>query len=119
MLVCILFCLITIYGYANSVSHIVVQNEYFPKRGKEEQVYTLRLQASKVLTRLGVPNGRVLKGMNISDRPYVMWECDYNSLEERQKAAELVSHSDRFKNVEKKMETLINHFERHTWQTTH
>lgn len=103
--------------YANPSSHIVVQNEYFPKPGKEKEVYELRVQATKILAKLGVPKGRVLERMNIKDRPYVMWECDYASIEEREKVVKLVSQSADFKRVETMMGTLINRFERFTWKT--
>ena len=114
-----LFYILTASVYANTSNYIVIQNEYFPKPGKENEVYELRLHASMVLRKLGVPKGRVLKIMNIEhNRPYVIWECDYASNEEREKAVKLVSQSSEFKQVETKMGTLINQFERITWQAT-
>ncbi len=117
LFICMSLCLLISSVYANHSSHIVVQNEYFPKPGKEKEVYELRLQATKILAKLGVPTGRVLERMNVGDRPYVMWECDYASIEERGKTVKLVSQSADFKRVETQMGTLINRFERLTWKT--
>lgn len=112
----ILLCLVTVSGYADSSGHILVQNLYFPKPGKEKEVYELRLYASNVIAKLGAPKGRVLKRKKISDRPYVMWECEYSSTKERKRAITIASQSAEFKHVEDRMEQLVNNFKRITWQ---
>jgi len=111
-------CLVMLMGYANPSSHILVQNWYFPNPGKEKKVYELRLKASQIIANLGVPKGRVLKRINLSDRPYVMWECDYPSAEAQEKAVNIIKQSPEFKKVTDKMRTLVNHFERVSWEIT-
>jgi len=116
LLIGLLLCLITLCTYANTSGYIVVQNQYFPKPGKEKEVYKLRLHASEILVKLGLPKGRVLKRTNLSDRLYVMWECDYSSIEESKKGMKIVSGSAGFKRLESKMGTLVNGFKRYIWE---
>lgn len=111
-----LLSLTTLCSFAASSSHIVIQNLYFPKATKEKDVYNLRLRASEVLAKLGVPKGRVLVRMNDSDRPYVMWECDYASAQEREQATQIEKESMEFKKILDNMGTLVSDFKRYTWQ---
>lgn len=103
-----LICLLTSQSLASPPYHIVIQNLYFPKPGKEKEVYKLRIHASNILEKLGVPKGRVLERMNIKDRPYVMWECNYHSMKERMKIIKIVNKSKRFKKIEARMGSAFN-----------
>jgi hypothetical protein len=116
LFVLVVTCLFILSACNPPSKHILVQNQYFPKSGKEEEVYKLRLHASEVIKKLGLRNGRVLKRMNVSDRPYVEWECEYSSLEEREKDIKIVGQSRDFQQVEEKMGTLLDNFERVIWE---
>jgi len=49
-------------------SKIVEQTSYFALPGKVEDVYRVRLHASDVLEKLGLPRGRVLRRQGNSER---------------------------------------------------
>ena len=95
---------------------IVVQNAYFPKAGKEQEVYEWRLHASEVREKLGLPKGRVLRRVSEGSGSYIIWQCDYNSLEERKKDVELLDQSEEFKKVQEHMSTLLDKLERTVWE---
>lgn len=116
LLVIFISCLIVLSGCGQPSKHILVQNQYVPKPGKENEVYILRLHASDVLAKLGLQKGRVLKRPQLSDRPYVMWECEYSSMNEREMDVAKVSKSEEFKKIEDHMGTLVDSFERVTWE---
>lgn len=110
------FCaLLLVANFSYSHEKFLIQNLYFPKPGKEEAVYQLRLKASQVITQLGLHKGRVLKREKLSDRPYVMWECDFNSKEDRKKFTETLKKSPAFLKIERRMGLLVDRFERVTW----
>ena len=94
----------TAFAQAQQTKPVVVQNSYFPKPGKEKEVYEWRLHASDVRAKLGLPKGRVLRRISDNTGPYVIWECDYPSLEARQKDVEKLDRSDEFKKVQEHMD---------------
>ncbi len=96
--------------------HILIQNRYFPKAGKEEAVRQWRLHASDVRARLGLRRGRVLKRLQGDDAPHVLWECEYASLADREEDRSLLDQSDEFKDVQAHMRTLLVRFERSVWE---
>ncbi|HEY5824057.1 MAG TPA: hypothetical protein VIT44_06825 [Cyclobacteriaceae bacterium] len=57
----VLFFAIAYVSYAQNPKPIVIQNHYYPKQGKDQEVYEWRLHASEVRAKLGLPKGRVLK----------------------------------------------------------
>jgi hypothetical protein len=92
---------------------IVIQNMYWAKPGKADDVYRWRLHASDVRAKLGLPRGRVLRRKGDSATlPDVIWECEYPSTDARSKDVERISRSSEFKQVEEHMDTLILHFDR-------
>lgn len=96
---------------------IVVQNHYYPKPGLEQQVLETRLRASAVRRDLGLEVGRVLVRTNpVDGQSYVIWECDYPSLEAREKDAAAAEGAAAFKAVQDKMGGLIARFERIVWK---
>ncbi|HMG92078.1 MAG TPA: hypothetical protein VK589_18605 [Chryseolinea sp.] len=108
-------------GYLQQSKPIVVQNAYFPKAGKEKEVYEWRLHASDVREKLGLPKGRVLRRISVpttigSNGSYVIWECEYSSMEERQRDVEKLDQSEEFKKVQEHMTTLLDKFERTVWE---
>ena len=95
---------------------ILVQNAYYPKTGKEEEVFQWRLHASDVRAKLGLLKGRVLKKISGNGGPYVLWVCEYPSMETREKDVALLDQSEEFKKVQEHMGTLIEKFERFVWE---
>lgn len=96
---------------------IIVRNEYWAKPGLEDEVYAHRLHASAVRARLGLATGRVLRRLgDAEDRPDVVWECEYSSLEAREADISALHASGEFKPVMEKMGTLIDRFERSVWR---
>jgi len=115
LLVVSFFAIVT-FTYAQNSKPIVVQNHYYPKQGKDKEVYDWRLHASEVRSKLGLPKGRVLKKLTGTGGPYVIWECEYASLQEREKDIALIDQSEEFKKVQEHMGTLIEKFERFIWE---
>ncbi len=101
---------------AQSSKPIIVQNHYYPKPGKEKEVYEWRLHASDVRAKLGLLKGRVLRKINGTGGPYVIWECEYASADAREKDIALIDQSEEFKKVQEHMGTLIDKFERSMWE---
>jgi hypothetical protein len=99
-----------------STKHILVQNHYFPKPGKEEEVYEWRLHASEVRVKLGRAKGRVLKKLKGTNAPHVIWECEYPSMEACKESTSSLKQSAEFKKVQEHMRTLISRFERSVWE---
>ena len=108
-----------------SGKRIVVENYYYARPGKAEEVYQWRLHASDVRAKLGLPKGRVLKrvsqpagGPDSTDLPDVVWECEYPSLAARNDDVERLGKRAEFEQVEKHMDTLIRRFERAIFELT-
>jgi len=96
----------------------VVQNNYFPKAGLEEQVYETRLNASSVLAKLGLVVGQVLKQRSApSSYPYVIWSAQYVDEAARDADSAALGNSSLFLSIEAHMETLLEMLERTTWYT--
>lgn len=95
---------------------IVVQNLYYPKPGQEQAVLKTRLEASEVRRKLGLAVGRVLLRTSENDgQPYVLWECEYASLDARAKDSNAAEAAPAFRAVQEKMRTLIAKFDRTVW----
>lgn len=112
ILLLVLLSGVSVDSWAQVTDTILVQNLYFPKPGKEEEVYQWRLHASDVRAKLGLPKGRVLKKLSGTGGPFVIWECEYPSLEAREKDVTVLDQSDEFKQVQAHMSTLLDKFER-------
>jgi hypothetical protein len=92
---------------------IVVQNYYWAKEDKIDEVYAHRLYASEVRESLGLAVGRVLKRIGKEgELSHVIWECEYASQEARDEDIRKLTESGEFEPVMKKMGTLIDKFER-------
>lgn len=98
---------------------LVVQNYYYAKPGKAEEVYRWRLHASEVRAGLGLARGRVLKRVRLSDDPVdstdlpdVVWECEYADRAARDADLARLDASGQFVPVERHMEGLIRQFRR-------
>lgn len=92
---------------------IIVQNYYWAKEGKIDEVYTHRLYASQVRDSLGLAVGRVLKRIDTNGKlSHVIWECEYTSEKVREEDVRKLTESGAFEKVTKKMGTLIEKFSR-------
>jgi hypothetical protein len=92
---------------------IVVQNSYWAKEGKIDEVYQHRLYASYVRDSLGLAVGRVLKRIGREgELSHVIWECKYASESARQEDVDKLTETGAFDPITKKMKTLIDKFER-------
>ena len=92
---------------------IVVQNYYWAKEGKIDEVYAHRLYASSVRDSLGLAVGRVLKRIGSEgELSHVIWECEYENMEAREADLRKLTESGAFDPVNKKMGTLIEKFSR-------
>ena len=104
---------------------IVVENYYYAKAGKADEVYQWRMHASDVRVRLGFARGRVLRRIVSSDQtgqskelPDVVWQCEYPSIEARQAEADAIATKPEFEEVQKHMSTLIRRFERVSYRVS-
>ncbi len=92
---------------------IVVQNYYWAKEGKIDEVYAHRLYASEVRDSLGLAVGRVLKRIGTNgELSHVIWECEYPSEAARKEDVRKLDESGAFEKVTKKMGMLIDKFAR-------
>jgi len=70
---------------------ILVHQRYFAKPDLRDRVLETRVEASRRLAALGVPAGKIWVpvrghvGINDAGLPDVIWECGYDSLEERER----------------------------------
>ncbi|SHI03003.1 protein of unknown function [Chryseolinea serpens] len=95
---------------------IVVQNYYYPKPGKELEVLETRRRASQVRAQLGLPVGRILqRTVESTAQAFVVWECEYPSLQAREDDVKRLDQSEEFKKVQDHMGTLLEKFDRGVW----
>jgi len=102
-----------------STKKIIVQNYYWAKPGLAVDVYQQRLLASSVREKYGHPVGRILQNITENDSlPDVIWECEYSSLKAREKDVARLGKNEEFSRVAKKMGSLIEKFDRATFEVT-
>jgi sugar/nucleoside kinase (ribokinase family) len=97
---------------------IVVQNRYYIRPGPESEGLATRRQASSVRAHEGRPTGRILvsTGPQEGDPPTFIWECEYPGLDARQSDLDWAAASEAFTAVRRLMGTLLEHFERLTFE---
>ena len=110
----LLVCLLSVVAMSaySQTKMIVVQNQYYPKPGKEDEVYQCRLHGSEVRAKLGLAKGKVLTQTNDDGQTVVIWECEYQSLDDRKKDVASLEKSEEFKKIQEHMSTLVERFER-------
>jgi hypothetical protein len=70
---------------------ILVHQRYFARPGLRRQVLETRAEASRRLMELGVPAGRIwvpvsgVAGVDSAGLPDVIWECEYPTLDDRER----------------------------------
>ena len=96
----------------------VVQNRYFIKAGQEEEGLATRRRASQVRAAENRPTGRIMTatGPQDGDAPTFVWECEYADLDERQADLDWAAGSEAFTAVRQHMGTLLDKFERLTFE---
>jgi hypothetical protein len=93
---------------------IVEQTSYFALPGKAEDVYRVRLHASDVLEKLGLPRGHVLRRQGNSETlPDVM---EYPDEAGHQRSLKIRLESPEFRAVRDEMKTLISHADLGIWE---
>jgi hypothetical protein len=104
---------------ASPVRTVIVQNYYFARADKADEVFRWRLHASDVRVALGLPRGRVLRRLaspagdtDSAAAPDVIWECEYPNTQARDADVARLGQSDEFRQVEAHMDTLIREFRR-------
>src|SRR5579862_1637110 len=89
---------------------IVEQTSYFALPGNAEDVYRVRLHASEVLEKPGLPRGHVLRRQGNSDTlPDVRWLMEYPDEAGHQRSLKTRLGSPDFKTVRDEMKTSISH----------
>ncbi len=102
---------------------IIVQNSYYPKSGKFDEVLALRIAASELLKEFGFSPGRILVQRQMLDRfkekeqeiASILWLSEYESLESLKKEMNSWSpvQENRFqKEILSKMKLVIDRFKR-------
>jgi hypothetical protein len=102
---------------------ILVQNHYYPKPGKFNEVLALRIAASKLLKEFGMTAGRVIVSRQTMDRANgkqeeiaaIVWNAEYESLEALKKEinAYTAKQETRYqREILSKMKLLIDRFKR-------
>lgn len=119
LVICFLLLLTIASCTPKEENTILVQNHYWAKEGKINDVFAHRLYASKVRKKLGLAVGRVLLQKSSNNAlAHVIWECEYINEAARKEDVRLLTESGAFDPVTKKMGLLISHFERATFQIT-
>lgn len=61
---------------------ILVENHYYPKPGKFEEVLALRIEASKLLKEFGLSAGQINISRQTEDKEIaaIVWQCEYASM---------------------------------------
>ena len=106
-----------------SAKKIIVQNFYYPKPGKFDEVLALRIEASKLLKEFGFSSGMVFVNRQTMDRQKgkeaevasIIWHGEYESLESLKKEMNSwnPAQENRFqKEILSKMKLLIDRFKR-------
>jgi hypothetical protein len=88
---------------------LLVQNRYYAKPGKAEEVYAWRQHASTVLQRLGLQNGIALRGPG-GNEPDAVWQIVLDSAV-LLREARIAMEDPEFQSVMRHMNTLIRRFE--------
>jgi hypothetical protein len=85
--------------------------------GKAEDVYRVRLHASDVLEKLGIPRGHVLRRQGNSETLLDgMWLVEDPNETARQRNLKIRLESPEFKAVQDEMRTLISHGHLGVWE---
>lgn len=101
------------HSQRESAPRRLVQNRYYAKPGKGEEVYAWRLHASDVLRKLGLHAGVVLRGPG-GEAPDAVWQVVLDSAELVQEGR-VARENPEFQEVMRHMGSLIRRFEGGTY----
>lgn len=93
---------------------IVVQNRYYAKPGREEEVYQWRIHASDVLEQLGLPRGQVFRGSG-GDQPDAVWQLELEPAAYERVIKRQAEVMEQFEPVMEHMGTLVRFFEKNRY----
>lgn len=108
---------------AGSDSCVVVQHYYFATPGKEQEVISTRIEGNRVRAALGLPTSRLLViessssghpakgGLKPGDASYLMSETVFKNEAEKAHSEAMLTESEDYISVRKRMGSLIDHFE--------
>lgn len=97
---------------------VVVQNRYFIKAGREDEGLETRRRASQVRADESRPVGKIMvsTGPQEGQAPTFVWQCEYDDMDARQADLDWAAGSEAFTAVRQHMGTLLDRFERLTFQ---
>ena len=72
----------------------------------------MQASGSEVRAKLGLAKGKVLIQTNDDGQTVVIWECEYQSLDDRKKDVASLEKSEEFKKIQEHMSMLVERFER-------
>ena len=92
----------------------IERTHYYAKPGKADEVRQTRGRACDVREAIGLKRGTVLHKVNQSDKgPDVTWQCEFSSIEERDRDLQSRADSPEFEAVRRHMRTCYDRFDRH------
>jgi hypothetical protein len=92
----------------------IERTHYYAKPGKADEVRQTRGRACDVREAIGLKRGTVLHKVNQLDKgPDVTWQCEFSSIEERDRDLQSRADSPEFEAVRKHMRTCYDRFDRH------
>jgi hypothetical protein len=92
---------------------ILVHQRYYAKPGMSDAVLRTRQKANRILQELGLDVGRIyVLGVEQAGAPDVIWECTYQTLEERQEVEQILDTSPAFQAVRNEQGSQVDQFVR-------
>ena len=92
----------------------IERTHYYAKPGMADEVRRTRMRACAVREVVGLKRGTVLHKVDPMDGgPDVTWQCEYTSIEERERDLKVRADSSEFEEVRKHMRTCYDRFDRH------
>ena len=92
----------------------IERTHYYAKPGMADEVRRTRMRACAVREEVGLKRGTVLHKVDPMDGgPDVTWQCEYTSIEERERDLKVRADSPEFEAVRKHMRTCYDRFDRH------
>jgi hypothetical protein len=94
---------------------VTVQNRYYAKPGRGDEVYEWRQRVCDIIERLGSPRGVVFRGRG-GDEPDAIWQVELPDRESARRMSADITARPEFKTAEAHMATLIRRFESSLWE---
>lgn len=91
---------------------ILVHQRYFAQPGMAAAVHATRRKANNRLRELCLPVGRTFTRDQPDDAPDVIWECTYETLDERQRVEAILDADPAFTAIRAEQRDQLRHFAR-------